>query len=119
MSQKLGFDGFLGRWIFALVLVGIAVMSAARMIADNPDLTSSGTFGVGLRTVKHELQESVVIEAERVQQAVARPVSLVAKLGGEALLLGPKSTDESFIFTGIAMVKSDQRKLTGEVIVFE
>jgi len=36
--------------IFALVLVGIAVMSAARMIADNPDLTSSGTFGVGLRT---------------------------------------------------------------------
>jgi ABC-type uncharacterized transport system permease subunit len=36
--------------VFALVLVGIAVMSAARMIADNPDLTSSGTFGVGLRT---------------------------------------------------------------------
>ena len=36
--------------IFALVLVGIAVMSAARIIADNPDLTSSGTFGVGLRT---------------------------------------------------------------------
>ncbi len=36
--------------IFAIVLVGIAVMSAARMIADNPDLTSSGTFGVGLRT---------------------------------------------------------------------
>ena len=36
--------------VFALVLVGIAVMTAARMIADNPDLTSSGTFGVGLRT---------------------------------------------------------------------
>ena len=46
-------------------------------------------------------------------------VAEAAKLGGEALLLGPKYTDESFIFTGITMVKSDQRKLTGEVIVYE
>jgi ABC-type uncharacterized transport system permease subunit len=36
--------------IFAIVLIGIGVISAARIIADNPDLTSSGTFGVGLRT---------------------------------------------------------------------
>jgi simple sugar transport system permease protein len=36
--------------VFAIVLVGIGVVSAARIIADNPDLTSSGTFGVGLRT---------------------------------------------------------------------
>ena len=36
--------------ILMLVLVGIGVVSAARIIADNPDLTSSGTFGVGLRT---------------------------------------------------------------------
>ncbi len=36
--------------ILVIVLIGIGVMSAARIIADNPDLTSSGTFGVGLRT---------------------------------------------------------------------
>ncbi|MGA7757750.1 MAG: ABC transporter permease [Ilumatobacteraceae bacterium] len=36
--------------ILAITLIGIAVVSAARIIADNPDLTSSGTFGVGLRT---------------------------------------------------------------------
>jgi general nucleoside transport system permease protein len=40
-----------GRWyIFVLALTGVAVMSAARLIADNDDLTSSGTFGVALRT---------------------------------------------------------------------
>lgn len=39
------------RWrVVALVMVGVAVMSAARIIADNADLTSSGTFGVALRT---------------------------------------------------------------------
>ncbi len=36
--------------VLVIVLLGVAVMSAARIIADNPDLTSSGTFGVGLRT---------------------------------------------------------------------
>jgi simple sugar transport system permease protein len=39
------------RWrVIALVLIGVAVVSTARLIADNPDLTSSGTFGAGLRT---------------------------------------------------------------------
>ncbi len=39
------------RWrVVALVMTGVAVMSAARIIADNGDLTSSGTFGVALRT---------------------------------------------------------------------
>jgi simple sugar transport system permease protein len=39
------------RWrIFAIVMIGISVMSIARLVADNPDLTSSGTFGAGLRT---------------------------------------------------------------------
>jgi simple sugar transport system permease protein len=36
--------------ILAIVVIGIGVMSAARLIADNPDITSSGTFGAGLRT---------------------------------------------------------------------
>ena len=36
--------------MLAIVLIGIGVMSAARLIADNPDITSSGTFGAGLRT---------------------------------------------------------------------
>ena len=36
--------------LLLIALIGFSAMSAARLIADNPDLTSSGTFGVGLRT---------------------------------------------------------------------
>ena len=42
-----------------------------------------------------------------------------AELGGEALLLGPESTESEFILTGTAMIKSDTRRLTGEVIVYQ
>ncbi len=35
--------------LIVLAMVGVAVISAARIISDNPDLTSSGTFGVALR----------------------------------------------------------------------
>jgi simple sugar transport system permease protein len=39
------------RWFpYAIALLAVAVMSAARLISDNDDLTSSGTFGVALRT---------------------------------------------------------------------
>jgi simple sugar transport system permease protein len=39
------------RWrLVAVIMVGVAVMSTARIISDNADLTSSGTFGVALRT---------------------------------------------------------------------
>ena len=39
-----------GRYrLLALTLLGVAVMSFTRLIADNDDLTSSGTFGVALR----------------------------------------------------------------------
>jgi hypothetical protein len=46
-------------------------------------------------------------------------VAEAAELGGEALILGSESTESTFIFTGIAMIRSDRRSLTGEVIVFE
>ena len=46
-------------------------------------------------------------------------VAKAAQLGGEALVLGPESTDSEFIFTGTAMIKSDTRHLTGEVIVYD
>jgi hypothetical protein len=52
-----------------------------------------------------DLREEIVAEA--------------AKLGGEAVILGSESTDTAFIFTGIAMIQSDTRKLSGEVIVYE
>jgi hypothetical protein len=52
-----------------------------------------------------DLREEIIVEA--------------AKLGGEAVILGSESTDSEFIFTGIAMIQSDTRKLTGEVIVYE
>ena len=40
------------------------------------------------------------------------------RLGGDGLILGPASTDSEFIFTGTAMIKSDRRRMTGEVIVY-
>ena len=33
-----------------MAIVGVAILSLSRLIADTPDLTSSGTFGVALRT---------------------------------------------------------------------
>ncbi len=46
-------------------------------------------------------------------------IAEAAQLGGEALIVGPESTDTQFIFTGIAMIKSDRKSLTGEVIVYD
>jgi hypothetical protein len=46
-------------------------------------------------------------------------VAEAAKLGGEALILGQETTDEQFILTGTAMIRSDTRKLVGEVIVYD
>ena len=46
-------------------------------------------------------------------------IAEAAKLGGDALVLGPESTDSEFIFTGTAMIKSERRNLTGEVIVYD
>ncbi len=45
-------------------------------------------------------------------------IAEAGRLGGEALILGQESTDSEFIFTGIAMIKSDRRRMTGEVIVY-
>ena len=42
-----------------------------------------------------------------------------AALGGDAVILGQEHTDESFILTGTAMVKSERKKLTGAVVVFD
>jgi hypothetical protein len=42
-----------------------------------------------------------------------------AELGGDALIVGPDSTETRFILTGTAMIQSDSRRLLGEVIVYE
>jgi hypothetical protein len=42
-----------------------------------------------------------------------------ASLGGDAVILGPERTDESFVVTGTALIKSDRKTLTGEVVVFD
>ena len=46
-------------------------------------------------------------------------VSETARLGGQALVLGPETTDAEFIFTGLAMIRSDTRRLSGQVIVYD
>ena len=45
-------------------------------------------------------------------------IAEAGRLGGEALILGSQSTDSEFILTGTAMIKSDRRRMTGEVIVY-
>ena len=51
-----------------------------------------------------EMRDAMVVEA--------------AELGGDAVILGPEDTDERFILTGTAMIKSDERRLMCEVIVY-
>jgi len=46
-------------------------------------------------------------------------ISEAAKLGGDAVLVGPESVDSDFILTGTAMIESDTKKITGAVIVFD
>lgn len=46
-------------------------------------------------------------------------IAEAGKLGGEAVILGPRATDSEFIFTGTAMIESDSRRMTGEVIVYD
>jgi hypothetical protein len=42
-----------------------------------------------------------------------------ARLGGEALILGRESTDSEFVFTGLGMIQSDRKRMTGVVIAFD
>ncbi|MEJ2207270.1 MAG: hypothetical protein P8170_24605 [Gemmatimonadota bacterium] len=42
-----------------------------------------------------------------------------ARLGGEAVILFPEETDESFILTGTAMIRSEERSVRCEVIVYD
>lgn len=42
-----------------------------------------------------------------------------AALGGDAVILGQEDTDERFILTGTAMIRSVRRTLTGTVVVFD
>jgi hypothetical protein len=45
-------------------------------------------------------------------------VAEAAELGGDAVILGSEDTDERFILTGTAMIKSDERRMRCEVIVY-
>ncbi len=45
-------------------------------------------------------------------------VATAAILGGDAVIVGPESTDREFILTGTAMIASDTRRLEGTVIVY-
>jgi hypothetical protein len=44
-------------------------------------------------------------------------IAEAGRLGGDAVILGPKSTATEYIFTGTAMIKSERRRMTAEVIV--
>ncbi len=46
-------------------------------------------------------------------------VAQAAQVGGDAVIVGPASTDREFILTGTAMIASDTRRLEGTVIVYD
>ena len=48
-----------------------------------------------------------------------RILTEAAELGGDAVIVGPELTDTDFIFTGLTMIRSDTRMLSGQVIVYE
>ena len=51
-----------------------------------------------------DLRQKLVAEAE--------------KLGGEAIILGEEGTDPTMLITATGQIHSDQKKLTGRVIVY-
>lgn len=48
-----------------------------------------------------------------------RMIAEAAQLGGDALIVGPESTKSTFILVPPAMIRSDQKRLTGKIIVLE
>ena len=46
-------------------------------------------------------------------------VAEAARLGGDALIVGPEATDANFILTGTAMIRSEERRLRCQVIVYD
>ena len=85
----------------------IAALAAAAVLLATRKASAAASF-----TVPEKARDALAGNtAELIAQA--------AQLGGEALILGPESTDSEFIFTGTAMIKSDKRNLTGEVIVYD
>jgi len=45
-------------------------------------------------------------------------VAEAARLGGDALIVGPEATGDDFILTGTAMIRSEERRLRCQVIVY-
>jgi hypothetical protein len=45
-------------------------------------------------------------------------IAKAAELGGDAVILGPKVTEEDFILTGQAMIRSAERYLLCQVIAY-
>lgn len=46
-------------------------------------------------------------------------VARAAELGGDALILDPGVTEESFLLTGTAMIRSEKRRLRCQVIAYD
>jgi len=48
----------------------------------------------------------------------AKIIDEAARLGGEAVILGPESKETQFLILTTGMIASEKKKLAGEVIVF-
>jgi len=48
----------------------------------------------------------------------AKVIDQASRLGGEAVIIGPETTETAFIILPTGMIPSEKKKLTAEVIVF-
>lgn len=48
-----------------------------------------------------------------------RMIADAAQIGGDALILGPESTESMFLVLPPALIQSDRRELTAAVVVFD
>ncbi|MFC1661657.1 hypothetical protein ACFL3S_09435 [Gemmatimonadota bacterium] len=48
-----------------------------------------------------------------------RLIAEAAKLGGDAVILGAEGSDATMLITAVSQIHSEEKKLTGEVIVFK
>ena len=115
------------KWLgvfFCILVVGCINTTVQRLDPAVRPARSPDSVAVLLEKPQRPYTVIAVIEAdaktvfdsfEDLRKAV---VAEAAKLGGEAVILVSESADSEFIFTGNAMIESEQRTLMGEVIVF-
>jgi hypothetical protein len=109
-----------------LCVVGVACVTSKTLRLD-PDVRPARTPGSVLVIEKApERPFAVIARVESQTNAVfesyddlrAEIVAQAARLGGDAVIVGPESKETEFIILTTGMIPSEKKKLAGQVIVF-